>query len=220
MKAKAVCAVTFLILAACSRSGTVYGDVFIPAHSGEVQRAARINVLAVPATEGFEREWSGVLAVFQEEVEPARQAQKVAADSAEAAKLAWDKSLAGRAKVRTAANRRIRLSQMSTQDRHLWNQMLAAENRLFKAKSRVKEIARKHDAQATSLLDRHMAQRVLTDENGHYILAGVPAGKAYVYARFTVGDRTLVWFRPVHVRSRPQQVDLTAANSGGWPFVP
>src|SRR5574341_293032 len=196
MKAKAVCAVTFLILAACSRSGTVYGDVFIPAHSGEVQRAARINVLAVPATEGFEREWSGVLAVFQEEVEPARQAQKVAADSAEAAKLAWDKSLAGRAKVRTA------------------------ENRLFKAKSRVKEIARKHDAQATSLLDRHMAQRVLTDENGHYILAGVPAGKAYVYARFTVGDRTLVWFRPVHVRSRPQQVDLTAANSGGWPFVP
>jgi len=220
MKARSVWAVTLLILAACSRSGTVYGDVFIPTRSGEVQRAARINVLAVPATEGFEREWAGVVAAFQEEVEPARQAQKLAADSAEAARLAWDKSLAGRGKARTAASRRIRLSWMSPQDRHLWNQMLAAEDRVFKAKSRVGEIARKHDAQATSLLDRRMAQRVLTDENGHYILAGVPAGKGYVYARFTVGDRTLVWFRPVDVGSRPQQVDLTAANSGGWPFIP
>jgi hypothetical protein len=109
---------------------------------------------------------------------------------------------------------------MSSQDHHLWNQMLAAEDRLFKAKRRVGEIARKHDLQGASLLNRHMAQRVLTDENGHYILAGVPAGKGYVYARFTVGDRTLVWFHPVDVRSRPQQIDLTAATIGGWPFVP
>jgi hypothetical protein len=220
MKVKAVWAVTLLILAACSRSGTLYGDVFIPTRSGEVQRVARINVLAVPDTQGFEREWAGVVAAFQEEVEPARQAQKLVADSAEAAKLAWDKSLAGRKRGRTAGSRRTRPSQLSTQDRNLWDQMLAAEDRLFKAKSRVGEIAHKHDAQARSLLDRHMAQRVLTDENGHYILAGVPAGKGYVYARVTVGDRTLVWFRPVEVHSLPQQVDLTAANSGGWPFIP
>jgi hypothetical protein len=61
---------------------------------------------------------------------------------------------------------------------------------------------------------------VLTDERGHYVLAGLPTGKAYLFARFTVGSRTLVWFRPVQVRSGVQQVDLTEANSGGWPFVP
>jgi hypothetical protein len=70
------------------------------------------------------------------------------------------------------------------------------------------------------LLDRYTAQRVLTDENGHYVLAGVPRGKGYLYARFPVGERTLVWFRPVEVRGRPQQVNLTEANIGGWPFVP
>jgi len=185
-----------------------------------VSRAARINVLAVPATETFERDWAAAVAAFQVEVGPARQARKAAADSAEEARLVWDRSLAARGTARTGTSRRTRLSRMSTQDRHVWNQVLAAEDRLFKAKSRVWNIARRHDLQAMSLLDKHAVQRVLTDESGHFVLATLPAGKAYLHARFTVGERTLVWFRPVEVRGRPRQVDLTEANIGGWPFVP
>jgi len=214
----AVAALVFL--AACSRSGTLYGDIFVQTRSGTVDRAARINVLAIPATEAFEREWASTVAAFRVEVGPARQAQKAATDSAEEVRLAWDKSLAARGAGRTGTSRRIRLSWMSTQDRQLWNQMLAAQDRLFKVKGRVWEIARKHDLLAVALLDRYTAQRVLTDENGHYILAGVPGGKGYLYARFPVGERTLVWFRAVEVRGRPQQVDLTEANVDGWPFVP
>jgi hypothetical protein len=91
---------------------------------------------------------------------------------------------------------------------------------VFKAKRQVWEIARKHDLLAVALLDRYAAQRVLTDENGHYVHGGVPRGKGYLYARFPVGERTLVWFRAVEVRGRPQQVDLTEASIGAWPFVP
>jgi hypothetical protein len=214
----AVAALVFL--AACSRSGTLYGDIFVQTRSGTVDRAARINVLAISATEAFEREWASAVAAFQVEIAPARQAQKSATDSAQEVRLAWDKSLAARGPGRTGASRRVRLSWMSTQDRQAWSQVLAAEDRLFKVKRRAWEIARKHDLLALALLERHTAQRVLTDENGHYVLAGVPDGKGYLYARFPLGERTLVWFRTVEVRRRPQQVDLTEANIGGWPFVP
>lgn len=217
---RSLAAAALVFLAACSRSGTLYGDIFVHARSGTVDRAARINVLAIPATEAFEREWASAVAVFQAEVGPARQAQKAASDSAEEVRLAWDKSLAARGAGRTSTSRRIRLSWMSTQDRQAWNQVLAAEDRLFKVKRRVWEIARKHDLLAVALLERYTAQRVLTDENGHFVLAGVPRGKGYLYARFPVGESTLVWFRAVEVRGRPQQVDLTEANVGGWPFVP
>jgi hypothetical protein len=220
LMARSLAVAALVFLAACSRSGTLYGDIFAQTRSGTVERAARINVLAIPATEAFEREWASVVAAFRVEVGPARQAQQAATDSVQEVKLAWDKSLTARGSGRTGASRRVRLSWMSTQDRQAWSQVLAAEDRLFKVKRRVWEIARKHDLLALALLDRHTAQRVLTDENGHFVLASVPGGKGYLYARFPVGERTLVWFRAVEVRRRPQQVDLTEANIGGWPFVP
>jgi hypothetical protein len=219
IRAGGLVAVAVLGLAACSRSGTVYGDIVVQTRPGKVDRAARINVLGVPATQGFERDWASAVAAFQVEIGPARQAWKAAADSAEEARLAWDKSLAARGGARPGTSRRSRRG-MSAQERHLWNQMRAAEDRVFKAKSRMWETARRHDALAVALLQKHTEQRVLTDENGHYVLAGLPAGKGYVYARFTVGDRTLVWFRSVEVRGRPRQVDLSEANVGDWPFVP
>jgi len=217
---RSLAAAALVFLAACSRSGTLYGDILVQTRSGTVDRAPRINVLAIPATEVFEREWAAAVAAFLAEVGPARRAQKAATDAAQEVRLAWDKSLAARGSGRGGTSRRIRLSWMSTQDRQVWSQVLAAEDRVFKAKGRVWEIARKHDLLAVALLDKYTAQRVLTDENGHYVLAGVPGGKGYLYARFPIGERTLVWFRPVEVRGRPQQVDLTEANAGGWPFVP
>jgi hypothetical protein len=70
------------------------------------------------------------------------------------------------------------------------------------------------------LVAAHTVQRVQTDANGHYVLAGLPAGKAILYARVSVRDLTLVWFLPVLVRPGLQRLDLIEANRGGWPFVP
>ena len=98
--------------------------------------------------------------------------------------------------------------------------MRAAEEHLFEAKKRVWEVAVRHGVLAEALLDKHKAQQVQTDASGHYVLAGLPAGKIYLHARFVVGNQTFTWFRPVEVRRGAQQVDLTQANSSGWPFVP
>ncbi|HSD50019.1 MAG TPA: hypothetical protein VLG48_01330, partial [Candidatus Methylomirabilis sp.] len=125
---RSLAAATLMILAACSRPGTLYGDIFLQPHPGTVDRAARINVIAIPATEAFEREWASVVAAFQVEIGPVRQAQKAASDSAQEVRLAWDRSLAARGSGRTGTGRRIRLSWMSTQDRQGWNQVLAAED--------------------------------------------------------------------------------------------
>lgn len=208
---------TVLVLGACSRTGTLYGEVSAQARPGEATRANRINVRAVLPTEAFENDWAMAVAKFRVEVAPARQSRKAAADSAEEARLAWDQALAVRG---SGANRRSNLPRTSARGRLLWEQMLGADRLSVKAKSRVWEITRKHDAQAEALLDRHTTDRVLTDENGHYVLAGLPTGKVYLYARVTVGAQTWIWFRPFEVRTGAQRVDLTDANRGGWPFVP
>lgn len=217
MNPRSLAVATVLVLGACSRTGTLYGDVSSKARPGETIRANRINVRAVLPTEAFESDWAKAVAAFQVEVAPARHSSKAAADSAEEARMAWDQALADR---RSGANRRRNLPRTSARSRLLWDQMLGAERLSAKAKNRAWEIARKHDAQAEALLDRHTTERVLTDENGHYVLAGLPTGKVYLYARVTLGAQTWIWFRPFEVRTGAQRVDLTDANRGGWPFVP
>ena len=217
MNLRSLVVATVLVLGACSRTGTLYGDVSAQARPGEATRANRINVRAVLFTETFEKDWAAAVAAFQVEVAPARRSRKAAADSADEARLAWDQALAVR---RSGASRRSNLPRTSARGQMLWDQMLAANRLLGKAKSRVWEIARKHDVQAEALLERHSTERVLTDENGHYVLAGLPTGKVYLYARFTVGEEIWIWFRLFEVRTGAQRVDLTEVNRGGWPFVP
>jgi hypothetical protein len=208
-------------LAACSRSGTLSGDIFVQTPPEEVvSRAARISVRAIPSTEAFERDWTAALAAFQAEVEPARKAQQAAAASLEEARLAWDRNLAAGRMAGTGASRRHRGPRTSARDRQLWEQLRAAERVLFQAKLRVWEVAHNHDGQADTLLAKHTAQRVQTDADGHYVLVGLPTGKAILYTRVPMRDQMLVWFVPVLVRSGMQRVDLTEANRGGWPFVP
>jgi len=220
MKAKGLVMAGVLVLAACSRSGAIFGDIFVQTPSGDVKRAARIEVRAVPSIRAFESEWATAIAAFQAELDPALHAQKAAASSAEDAKLEWDKALAARGAALSRASRRDRSRGPSPRVQELWRQMRAAENVLFQAKKRVWEVAVKHGVLGESLLDKHKAQQVQTDADGHYVLPGLPAGKVYLYARFVVGSQTFTWFRPVQVRRGAQQVDLIQANSGGWPFVP
>lgn len=221
MNAKICVAIIGLALAACSLSGTFSGDIFVQTPPGEVSPVARINVSVIRPTGDFEQDWAGELAAFQAEVEPARKAQQAAAASVEEARLAWDRVLAHRGAAGAGRSRwRRSFLRASARERPLWDELRAAEHVLFEAKRRAWEVASKHDGQADSLIAKHTVQRVQADANGHYVLAGLPAGKAILYARVPVRDQILVWFLPVLVRSGAQRLDLTEANRGGWPFVP
>ncbi len=218
MKTNACLAAFGLILAACSQSGSFSGDVIVPIPPGETNPGAHISVTVIRSTETFTHDWATALSAYQTEVEPARKAQQAAAASLEEARLEWDQALAAR--HTSGVSRRFRGTLASARERQLWEQLRAAERVLFKAKRRVWEVARRHDGQADSLIANHALQRVQTDVSGHYVLADLPAGKNFLYARVLVRDQTLVWFLPVLVRSGAQRLDLTEANRGGWPFAP
>jgi hypothetical protein len=79
-------------------------------------------------------------------------------------------------------------------------------------------MAQTNDLRGTKLLDQYTVQVVQTDATGHYVLADLPVGPIYLYARVPVSGRSLVWFQRVQVRAGAQRVDLTEANRAGWPF--
>ena len=203
----------WLACAACSRSGSLYGDVVVQAPAGAGNPAARLSVRLILATAAFERDWAAALARFREELAPARRAAQEAASEADQARLAWDR-------VVGAPRGRRRDAGMAARERELWRQLQAAERRQTQARRREWEVAQRHGLLGAALLEQHTAQEVQTDGAGHYVFAALPAGPAYLYARVTQGARTLVWFHGVQVRAGAQQVDLTEASSRDWPFVP
>lgn len=211
MKARSVLAAALLVCAACSRSGTLSGDVVVQVPPGKGNPAARLSIRAVPATAAFERDWAAALTAFQEELESARRAAQEAAAAVDQAKLAWDRALA-------APHGRRRDPRAASRERDLWRQVLAAQQRMSAARRREGEVAHRHNLRAVALLERHTAQEVRTDGTGHYVMGGLPAGATYLYARVTAGERTVVWLHRVQVRAGVQQVNLTEANSGHWPF--
>jgi hypothetical protein len=221
-RAASVLLVLVLAVAGCSRSGALSGDVAVRPAAGEVVRGARISVQLVTSTEAFEREWADAIAVFRHEVAPAADAQKAAEQKAEQARLAWTRALTARGKDR-ARGGQWTLSLRDTNaagSQELWRSVRATEGSVFQARKRVEEIVRKHDTQAVTLLDKHAAQRVQTDETGRYVLVKIPPGKTYLAARLRADKAQFVWFIPVQVQGGAQQLDLTEKNQGGWPFTP
>ncbi len=201
--------VMLLFLSACSQPGSLLGDVIILVAPGHESRPARLSVQAVAATAAFNRDWAAALTAFQGEMEQARQEQVKASQALEEARWTWDQAVAG-------PRNREKPARMAVRERELH----AAENRVAQAKRRTWEVARTHDLRALTVLNLHTEQAVQTDGAGHYVLAGLPAGPAFLYARASAGGRTWIWFCPVRVRAGVQRIDLTDANSGNWPFVP
>ncbi len=208
---------TLFLLSACSRTGGLLGEVTARSPSGDVVRGSRIHVRLIPSTEAFERDWAQAIASFRQEVTPALGEQKSAEHKAEEARLAWDHALTAGSKT-GAKSRRFRSSAPA---QRLWTDVRATEALAFHARKRVREIVRKHEDEAETLLDKYATQRVQTDQNGHYALVKIPAGKANIYARFQEKDATFTWFVPIQVKPGVQSLDLTQENQGGaWPFVP
>jgi hypothetical protein len=206
---RSLAVVLMLLLSACSQSGSLFGDMIIHVSPGVESRPGRLSVRAILPTEAFTQDWATALAAFHAEVAPARQVEEAAMKALEEARWEWDQAVA-------APRGRHKFARTTARE---WD-LRAAEHRLVQARRRVWEVARTHDLQAVTVLDRHTAQLVQTDGTGHYVMAGLPGGPAYLYARVSIGGRSWIWFCPVRVRTGVQRVDLTDANSGGWPFVP
>jgi hypothetical protein len=211
--ARSVLLFALLACAACSRSGSLYGDVVVPGRPGSGNPGAHLNVRAVAVTAAFERDWASALAAFQEDLRPARHAQEQAAAGLEQARLVWDRAVA-------APRNRRQSRAMTAQVWDLWRQVRKAEALLAQAKHGMEEVARQHGERAVALLDERTVQEAQTDETGHYVLPGLRAGVIYLYTRVTVGGQPQVWFRPVQVRAGAEKVDLTEESRGGWPFRP
>ena len=211
-----------LAFAGCSRSGALSGDVVVRNASGDVSRGARISVYLVLPSEAFDREWAEAVAAFRQEVAPAAEAQAAAERRSEEARLAWDRALAARGKAGAQRGRwTLALRESAAAGSHeRWRNLRATEGLVFQAKKRVWDIVRRHEEQAQALVEKHAAQRVQSDETGHYVLVKVPAGKAYVYARLREKKDDFVWFVPVEIQSGTQHADLTQDNQRRWPFVP
>ena len=211
-----------LMFAGCSRSGSLSGNVSVRAASGEAARGDRISVYLVQESAAFEREWAETVAAFRRAVGPAVEAQRGAEHQAEEARLAWDRAVAA---GNRAGGRRGRWTLTlqpsgSAGSRERWQHVRATERREFQARKRVWEIVREYEAQVHALVEKHAAQRVQTDETGHYLLVKVPPGSAYVYARMTESKRDFVWFVPIHVQPGMQRADLTQDNQRRWALVP
>lgn len=213
MKARGALTAMLLLCAACSRSGSLSGEVVVQVPSGKENPAARLSIRAVPATTAFEQDWAAALTAFQAELESARRAEREAAAATDQAKLAWDRALA-------APHSRRRDPRAAARERDLWRQVVAAQQRMSAARRREAEVVHRHDLRAVALLERHTAQEVRTDGTGHYVMGGLPAGATYLYARVTAGARTVIWMHRVQVRAGVQRVNLTEENSGHWPFAP
>ena len=222
MKAGGFVLAAVLTLSGCSRSGTLSGDVVVRNASGDVSRGARISVYLVLPSEAFEREWADAVAAFRQEVAPVVEAQRAAERQSEEARLAWDRALAARGKAGARRGQwTLALREMAaagSQER--WRNVRATEGLVFQARKRAWDIVRKHEEQAQVLVEKHAAQRVQTDETGHYVLVKVPTGKVYVYARLREAREDFVWFVPVEIQTGTQQGNLTQDNQRRWPFVP
>jgi hypothetical protein len=206
---------TVVLSAACSRTGSITGEIVVTTPSGSEQRAAHAGVLAIPATPAFERDWRAAVAAFEEEVAPARRDREDAARSLESARVAWTKAVG----TAPAGGRRSHGVLASGRQRDLWAAVRTAERRLAAAETRMREIGQRHDPLGVAVVERHAAQRIEADGVGHYVLTALPAGTVYLYARVTVARQPVLWFRPVTVRPAIERLDLISANAGGWPFL-
>jgi hypothetical protein len=211
-----------LTLSGCSRSGALSGDVVVRNASGDVSRGARISVYLVLPSEAFEREWAEAVVAFRQEVAPAVEAQKAAERQSEEARLAWDRALAARGKAGARRGRwTLTLRESATAgSQERWRNVRATEGLVFQARKHVWDIVHKHEEKAQALVEKHAAQRVQTDETGHYVLVKVPVGKVYVYARLREKKEDFVWFVPFEIQTGTQHADLTQDNQRRWPFVP
>jgi len=189
--------VVLLLLAsvgAASAAGSLSGDVFVTMQSGQVRRAADVDVVLVPATAQFEAEWERAQLEYEDRVKPVV--------SEHDAMRAQEEALR-------------RNSAAATQSRDLksalqfTNESIALSGRMLDlGRQKWSPLQQEYTGKLLDLIRQHAAARVATDVNGHFDLVA-PEGKYYVFCRYTLPRETLYWFMPAEIAGSAAKVSLS-----------
>jgi hypothetical protein len=168
-----VAALGFSLLAALpALSGKAFaasltGNVFVTMRSGDVKRAADVDVLIVPATPEFEGEWERLQTEYEERAKPL---------VAEYDSLTAQADSLRRQQTAMSGNPRAVL-QISNQIIALLNQQIDLGT------TRWGPLQQEYTMMATRLLAQRATARIPTDVNGHSEVS-VPAGRYYVFCHY------------------------------------
>jgi hypothetical protein len=205
-----------VLLAACSRTGTLSGQIAAGTPGSQGVRAV---IWVIPVGETFDREWQPTLEAFQEAVRPALERQRAAERGAEQARRTWDRAVAVQGASGVGLSQWNKSTAGRRAERGLWADVQRTAVAAFEAQQRVRKIHTRQSEQAEAMLKRYASHEVLSDADGRYVITQLRPGRAFLYARLRLADRDITWFRPIEVQAGMQQLDLPESSAGGWPFA-
>lgn len=190
----AVALLCLLALASSAHAGAkLTGDVFLAMQSGDVKRAADLQVLVVPASPEFMSEWEQVQTGYQQEVGP------VVAEY-DVLKQQYD----------SLAPPDIRDLSGTGQRNRLGIQLLSQMRQV--ADSRWIPLQQKYTQSALAVIRKHSIASTRTDVNGHFETE-LPPAKYFVYARYAIVRTLVYWLVPLEMQDR--ELKLSLSNSNG-----
>ena len=219
MKSAISALLALLLLSGCSRSASLSGEIRLRMAGGETGPPPRTAVLVVRSTPEFDRAWADHVAAFQAGAAPLRAAVEKAGQASAEARKTWDRAVASGAMAR-ASSRPQTLPGSRGWEHPLWQGVREADGRLLQAKRKLRDVCLDYGWQAEALLEAHAAERVATDQAGHFVIAGIAPGPALLYAHSRLQDRDVVWLVPLTLKGELRQMVLTEETPNGWPFRP
>ena len=205
---------SILLLASCSRTGAVSGDVYVTMASGDVKRGADVPITLVARTPAFETAWTMAQDRFRDEVIRARVGVAAAAERQSQTFKRNVAAITAIGSARSNLDQALRLSEeASARDSE-------ARLKLRTAQDELRRTVEQQQLAAIKVIQQHQIATFRTDVNGHYNKVEVPPGRYYVFSAHKIFNNELVWFQPIDVnRAEATKLDLTGSNVG-WPFDP
>jgi len=166
-------------------AGSLTGDLFVTTQSGDIKRAADVDVLLVPATQEFERQWERLQSEYEERIRPAT----------EYASLKAQEELA-RANSNKTRNVRVAIDYIQ-QSIDLMKQMLQI------GREQWTPLQKEYGQAAMQLIAKSTTARAATDVNGHFEVS-LRSGRYYVFCQYQLPRRNAVLVRDrAGARSKP-----------------
>jgi hypothetical protein len=187
-----------VVLTGCGPSGPSVGDlsgsVYVTMKSGDVKRAAGVQVHLVAATDQLRSAWTDAVTRFQTVYKDTEQAEVAArAETKHGEDLV--KSATSRDEISAAFDRKIK-----------------AITDITKAKVKRIDLVEGLFTSAVELIKQQRFQLAQTDVNGHYDFTGVQFGEYYLFVHYTVFKYEVFWMAPVSVNIRRQTLNLSNTN--------
>lgn len=196
--------IAFSLLASAAFAGSLTGDVFVTMRSGDVKRAADIDVLILPATPEFEGEWERLQSEYEERVKPVVAEHEFLKAQQESLRVSQNSAM-------SSGNSRAALQ--------ISQQMIGlAQQSLRIGQERWGPLQQEYTQAALRLLAQRATARVPTDVNGHFEVS-LPTGRYYVFCRYQLPQETLYWFLPAQVQDgTPAKVSLANRSATRSPL--